>query len=702
MADDGAHGSPVMPAVATVADRLRGARRRWFFGRTAERELFRHAAAAPEPPLSVLWVFGPGGVGKTTLLRALADEAADLGRRPIAIDLRAVEPSPPAFMAELARAYGAPAEEALAAEERPVILLDTFEAGLALEDWLRETFVTALPVGAVTVIASRTRPGPAWRRDPGWHDLLRVVSLRNFGPDEARGILRQAGVSESLHERVIELTHGHPLALSLLLDVLAQEADEPPQLELAGVPDVVSALVASYVAGVPSPRHRLALELAARARFTTEGLLRAVVGNEHGEALFAWLRGLSFIEAGPHGLFPHDLARDVIDADLRWRDPAAHAHLHRQVRRDVVERLMTTEGLELQRALADLMFLHRGNPSAPAMWDWDSLGQVYADELRPGDRAPVLAMVERHEGPESAHIAAHWLERQPSAFSVFRAAESTPVGFVAQLSLHDADESDLARDPAARAVWAHAERHAPLRPGDELLFARFAMDAEAYQAPSRSFNVLTMRSTQDWLRRRQLAWYYLCFADAEASAPLMSYIRFRRAPEADFDVGARRYAVYARDWRREGAVTWLERMVERELGEEPAGPAEPAAATPVLALSQPEFAEAVRRALRDCRRPDALATNPLVRARLVSERRNGGTAADTLRDLLEQAVRTLHDDPRDAKLARALERTYLKPAPTQEAAAELLGLPFSTYRGHLTRGVERVAEWLWKRELYGP
>ena len=58
-------------------------------------------------------------------------------------------------------------------------------------------------------------------------------------------------------------------------------------------------------------------------------------------------------------------------------------------------------------------------------------------------------------------------------------------------------------------------------------------------------------------------------------------------------------------------------------------------------------------------------------------------------------------DPRDAKLARALDRTYLRPAPTQEAAAELLGLPFSTYRGHLARGLERVTDLLWERELYG-
>jgi DNA-directed RNA polymerase specialized sigma24 family protein len=73
--------------------------------------------------------------------------------------------------------------------------------------------------------------------------------------------------------------------------------------------------------------------------------------------------------------------------------------------------------------------------------------------------------------------------------------------------------------------------------------------------------------------------------------------------------------------------------------------------------------------------------------------------AERLRALLREAVAALEDHPRDAKLARALTLTYLKPAPTQEAAAELLGLPFSTYRRHLTTGLERVAERLWEREL---
>jgi hypothetical protein len=45
--------------------------------------------------------------------------------------------------------------------------------------------------------------------------------------------------------------------------------------------------------------------------------------------------------------------------------------------------------------------------------------------------------------------------------------------------------------------------------------------------------------------------------------------------------------------------------------------------------------------------------------------------------------------------------TVFKGAPTQEAAAARLGLPFSTYRRHLTAGIERVTAWLWDRELHG-
>ena len=59
---------------------------------------------------------------------------------------------------------------------------------------------------------------------------------------------------------------------------------------------------------------------------------------------------------------------------------------------------------------------------------------------------------------------------------------------------------------------------------------------------------------------------------------------------------------------------------------------------------------------------------------------------------------TLFADERDQRLYRVLDLTYFNPAPKQEAAANQLGLSFSTYRRALAAGVERLTEWLWQQE----
>jgi hypothetical protein len=122
----------------------------------------------------------------------------------------------------------------------------------------------------------------------------------------------------------------------------------------------------------------------------------------------------------------------------------------------------------------------------------------------------------------------------------------------------------------------------------------------------------------------------------------------------------------------------------------------------MLVLSQPEFNDAVRQALRDLHRPDLLARNPLLRTRLVRDRAGSREpSAAVLEALVRAAVETLRDHPRDDKLLRAVDRTYVHPAATQERAAAALGLPFSTYRRHLTQGVDRVVSRLWDQEVYG-
>ncbi len=61
----------------------------------------------------------------------------------------------------------------------------------------------------------------------------------------------------------------------------------------------------------------------------------------------------------------------------------------------------------------------------------------------------------------------------------------------------------------------------------------------------------------------------------------------------------------------------------------------------------------------------------------------------------------VEDDPVTERAARAVDRTYVRRAATQESAAEVLGMSFSTYRRQLAKGVQAVAEVLWHWEVHG-
>ncbi|MDQ3974873.1 MAG: hypothetical protein M3276_11245 [Actinomycetota bacterium] len=85
------------------------------------------------------------------------------------------------------------------------------------------------------------------------------------------------------------------------------------------------------------------------------------------------------------GLLPHDLARDLLDADLRWGEAAGYGELHRRVRAHRVPWAQKSRGIEQQRACTDMLFLYRTNPVISSFGDWASLGQAYSDVLSPGD-----------------------------------------------------------------------------------------------------------------------------------------------------------------------------------------------------------------------------------------------------------------------------------------------------------------------------
>lgn len=695
-----------------LAQRLNASRQNQFVGRATEVALFRAALEANELPFNVLYVFGPGGIGKTTLMHTLTALSEEAQVATLYLDARNLEPTPESFLMALHLLLqlppGVTATQALAERaDRLVIFLDTYELIAPLDHWLSHAFLPQLSDNILIVIAGRRPLSPAWHADPGWRSLVRVVPLRNLSPDESTAYLAKAQVPPEQYEGILSFTHGHPLALSLVADLFAQRHEISFQPEAA--PDIIRALVEQLARKVPGPAHRAALEACAMVRLMTEAILAEMLGIPDVHDLFDWLRSLSFVEAGPLGVFPHDLARESLAADLRWRNPDWYAELHKRARTYYVTRLQQTHGLEQQRYLFDLIFLHRDNPAVRPYFEWQaSGGNVMMDTFRPTDEPGVLALVNRHEGPESAQLVAHWIKRQPKGVLVAREhdaeAGDSPAGLLVMVALHQISAEDARVDPPVGKAWEYVQRHAPLRPGEAATFFRFWMARDAYQTVSPVQSLLFVTIVRHYLATPGLVYTVFPCLQPDFWMGVLSYADLLREPQLDYQVGHQIYGAFVHNWRTTPPLAWLALLGEREIANTSVT-LPPPPMTPLMVLSEAEFANAVRDALRDLTRPNLLQANPLLRSRVindqVSPQASQAERISVLQTLLKEAADTLQQVPRDVKFYRVLYHTCLHPAPTQEQAAELLDLPFSTYRRHLKTAIERVNDVLWQREIGG-
>ena len=169
----------------TIAERLSEAAGRTFVGRHNELSLLSSVITAEKLPFMVAFVHGPGGIGKSWLLRALVDRVGSQVRR-LNLDCREIEPTPQGFLGALGGSLQmevpVPDMDAVIGRLREsggrhVLSLDTYETFGLMDTWLRREFVPALPDSVFTVIAGREAPNPAWITTPGWQELFREIKL---------------------------------------------------------------------------------------------------------------------------------------------------------------------------------------------------------------------------------------------------------------------------------------------------------------------------------------------------------------------------------------------------------------------------------------------------------------------------------------------------------------------------------------------
>jgi hypothetical protein len=347
-----------------------------------------------------------------------------------------------------------------------------------------------------------------------------------------------------------------------------------------------------------------------------------------------------------------------------------------------VSRLRDPASLSRHRDAIELMLLHRRSPLEPQVRQLRDSGVLAMVAAAPADRAGVLEIVSGAEGPDAARLYGRWIEAQPAGLYVAR-SESGVEAFCLHVYVSPED-NPIPDDPVVQAVLDGIERRSPLRPGERVGICRAMGNHGTYQRDALALLAGSVSSLVEWLSR-PVAWTVVTAPHEDFWRPFFEYLGFGVLARVPF--GAGEMTAYGWDRRRLPLEEFLELTGRRELtGETGPPPAELLRPAP---LGRDAFEEAVRAALRDVNRPDRLSASALA----------GTALAPDLRTSLLTGIARLGDEPKGELLRRVLERTYLRGAPSQEAAAEVLGLPFSTYRRHLARATERLAELLWAVEV---
>ncbi len=235
-----------------LGDLLDTARRQRLVGRHHELASFDDAVSG-RSPRRVLFLHGPGGIGKTTLVQEFRARARAAGRTVVQVDGREVDPSPDGLDSALHLAVGNQPIERLAASA--VLLVDGYEQLAPIDGWLRDERIPALTADTIVVLAGRDPPAAPWRTDPGWRHLVAVHRLDHFNPGESIELLAHAGVALPGRAHLLSLGRGHPLTMALLAD-LATSGRTPGTL--ADAPDLISACGVAVADATAVHHHRLA------------------------------------------------------------------------------------------------------------------------------------------------------------------------------------------------------------------------------------------------------------------------------------------------------------------------------------------------------------------------------------------------------------------------------------------------------------
>ncbi|MGH2366824.1 MAG: winged helix-turn-helix domain-containing protein, partial [Chloroflexota bacterium] len=353
----------------------------------------------------------------------------------------------------------------------------------------------------------------------------------------------------------------------LALQLAASAAADRPDLDLeaAAVPWVIRELTRLYLADVPDPLTRRAVEAAAVVRRATIPLLRAMLPDAAPQDAFDRLRALPFVESARDGLHVHDAVQQAVAEGLRAADPIAYQALRRAAWRQLRAEVRLAGTSDMWRYTADLLYLVENYWVREAFFP-SGAQHVAVEAARPEDGPAIQAIIRRHDGPQAAALLDLWWEGAPQVFSTMRGPDGTVVGFYCLFDPQSVDTALLRADPVA-GRWLNHLRSDPVPKHQRVLFCRRLLSLDAGELPSAAQGAgwLDLKRTYMELRPH-LRRCYVTLREPAPHGPVMQKLGFRLLPEADVTLDGANYHSTVVDFGPPSIDGWLAGLIGAELG----------------------------------------------------------------------------------------------------------------------------------------
>jgi len=514
---------PTLRAAADAADAA------GFVGRTRELAVVEELLG-DSTPSRILYVHGPGGIGKSGFLRAVARAAHERGLVAAALDARALP-----LDLDLVRQYVLK----VAAAAQVVIIDEVDTLGSALPP-LRDALLDVLPASTRLVLAGRHAPDPSWR-GAGLHAVFRDLPLAPLASVDADALLAARGVDDSARrDRLVQWAAGSPLALTVGASLLsaAPSGDLTEQLEHR---------LTEWLAGERTLNiDPEVLAVAALARTVDARLLAAALPGRSTRDAMQRLGDLSVTQRLAGGLTLHP----VLAATIRERLKAESPERFKALAGRIVEHLGTRARLgDIESLLEMTLFIE--SEQLRAAIGMEASPTHYADRLAPGE-FEAFAHVHGYDANPDWHHNAHFAAIPGGVDLAVRRNDGAAIFLGVLRPATDLPDSALGRD-LAQAVSASGADPA-------LSFAGVVIYADAPDADRAEATRIAIGA---FMRRHRVA---------TMEGVLIHYPEPTRRPEVAIATmaapmeGAWEREVFFSDFRPGGAVGFVEGAVFADLG----------------------------------------------------------------------------------------------------------------------------------------